>query len=239
MQVICGQEIERLAVVFNESEIEIEQLKGQIKELEMAIDESMRVDDSMNQFVEHCLGSEDVIYLIGGFDGSSLLSNLDSYSPAMDIITPLKTMFYPKSYASAVALSRKVYVIGGGDGLSWNKTGISLHVLIHETMTIVNIRILMHHFYFYEVECYDPVYDEWKLYPSLVDEKGSLASVTLRGKIYALGGGNGNDCFSKVEMFDPALERWIMIPSMLQKVNLFKKIHSPLTFIAQSCGLLL
>ncbi|OAY62562.1 Kelch-like protein 12 [Ananas comosus] len=188
-QVICGQEIERLAVVFNESEVEIEQLKGQIKELELAIDESMRVDDSMNQFVEHCLGSEDVIYLIGGFNGSSLLSNLDSYSPAMDIITPLKAMLYPKSYASAVALSRKIYVIGGGDGLSWNKT----------------------------VECYDPVYDEWKLYPSLVDEKGSLASVTLRGKIYALGGGNGNDCFAKVEMFDPALERWIMIPSMLQK----------------------
>ncbi|KAK6152545.1 hypothetical protein DH2020_015180 [Rehmannia glutinosa] len=48
-------------------------------------------------------------------------------------------------------------------------------------------------------------------------EKGSLAGAALNGKIFAVGGGNGVECFSDVEMFDPYVGRWISARSMLQK----------------------
>jgi hypothetical protein len=49
-------------------------------------------------------------------------------------------------------------------------------------------------------------------------KKGSLAGVSLNSKIYAIGGGDGNETFSEVEMFDPYLEKWICGPSMLTSV---------------------
>lgn len=52
-------------------------------------------------------------------------------------------------------------------------------------------------------------------------EKGSLAGVSLNGKIFAIGGGNGCECFSEVEMFDPALGRWINSQPMFEKVLIY------------------
>lgn len=72
-----------------------------------------------------------------------------------------------------------------------------------------------------EVECYSQRNDEWTMCPHLNCAKGSLAGATLNDKIYAIGGGDGHECFSDVEMFDPVLERWISSQSMLQKVCLF------------------
>jgi len=49
-------------------------------------------------------------------------------------------------------------------------------------------------------------------------KKGSLAGISLNSKIYAIGGGDGNETFSEVEMFDPYLGKWICGPSMLISV---------------------
>ncbi|CAN6715472.1 unnamed protein product [Malus baccata var. baccata] len=53
--------------------------------------------------------------------------------------------------------------------------------------------------------------------PSLREKKGSLAAATTNNKIFAMGGGNGVDCFSDVEMLDLDMGRWIYTQSMLQK----------------------
>lgn len=37
-------------------------------------------------------------------------------------------------------------------------------------------------------------------------------------KIFAIGGGNGSECFSEVEIFDRNIGSWISIQSMLEKV---------------------
>lgn len=68
------------------------------------------------------------------------------------------------------------------------------------------------------VESYNVVNNEWNQRPSLNKEKGSLAGAALNGKIFALGGGNGVECFSDVEMFDLHVGRWISARSMLEKV---------------------
>ena len=68
---------------------------------------------------------EGLIYLIGGYDGTSWLAGLDSYSPSNDKLIPLKPMSTPRSYACATALDGDIYVIGGGiNGDTWFNTGI-------------------------------------------------------------------------------------------------------------------
>ena len=122
MQAWSNKEVQHLQGVNERLLKRIVELKGTVKTLNSKID-PLTLDDSLNQFVEHCLGSEDVIYLVGGFDGFSFLPSLDSFSPSLDILTPLKPMPVGKSYASTVALDGKVFVLGGGDGACWFDTG--------------------------------------------------------------------------------------------------------------------
>lgn len=60
--------------------------------------------------------------------------------------------------------------------------------------------------------------NQWTPHPSLNKKKGSLAGATLDEKIFAIGGGNGLECFADVEMFDMDVGRWIPTRSMLQTV---------------------
>lgn len=68
------------------------------------------------------------------------------------------------------------------------------------------------------VESYDPVNNQWSLCPSMNEKKGSLAGAMLDSKIFAIGGGNGAECFSDVEMYDANVGSWIPTQSMLEKV---------------------
>jgi hypothetical protein len=70
-----------------------------------------------------------------------------------------------------------------------------------------------------EVDCYDRSRDDWSTCPSLTCDKGSLAGVSVNGRIYAFGGGDGTKCFSDVEMFDPVHGKWIKNQPMLEKVS--------------------
>lgn len=45
-----------------------------------------------------------------------------------------------------------------------------------------------------------------------------MAGVSLDDKIYAIGGGNANDCFSEVEILDLNIGRWVRTRSMVQEV---------------------
>ncbi|URE07625.1 hypothetical protein MUK42_21290 [Musa troglodytarum] len=205
-QVESDREMQRLRDLVVDSGRRMQQLNNCVKELESKIGPSVALDDSMKKFVEERLGSEDVIYIIGGFNGFSCLSALDSFSPSLDSLTPLECMNYARSYASAVALDGNIYVFGGGDGTSWYDT----------------------------VERYNPRNDEWVLCPPLIHKKGSLAGSTLNSKIYAIGGGDGVQCFSNVEMFDPALGRWINSQSMLMKR--FAPAATELQGVIYACG---
>ncbi|PHU25686.1 hypothetical protein BC332_04018 [Capsicum chinense] len=72
------------------------------------------------------------------------------------------------AYASVAKLSGEFYVFGGGTGS----------------------------FYYDTVESYNPANDEWTICPCLKEKWGSLAGATLKDKIFAIGGGNGIECFS-------------------------------------------
>uniref|UniRef100_A0A452Y3P6 DCD domain-containing protein n=1 Tax=Aegilops tauschii subsp. strangulata TaxID=200361 RepID=A0A452Y3P6_AEGTS len=161
----------------------VQQLEYRIDELQFKFDSSLSLQGSMCDNLDM-----PAIYLIGGYNGVTWLSSLDSFSPKKDILVSLTSMGSARSYASVAAMEGCIFVFGGGDGSSWYNTA----------------------------ECYNTRSNEWMICPCLNHEKGSLAGVSLNGKIYAMGGGDGTQTFSEVEMFDPFLGKWICSPSMLQ-----------------------
>lgn len=68
------------------------------------------------------------------------------------------------------------------------------------------------------VESYNPLSNQWVQRPPLNKKKGSIAGASIHGKIYAIGGGNGVECFAEVELFDINVARWMPTRSMLEKV---------------------
>ncbi|KAK1428014.1 hypothetical protein QVD17_16832 [Tagetes erecta] len=146
----------------------------------------LHLDDSSDVNLDCC---DDLIFLVGGYDGGSWFSSLDSYSPSNNHIKSLKPMNTARCYAPVSILNGQLYVFGGGTRGVWYDT----------------------------VESYDPVVNEWTSRPALNAKKGSLAGATLNGKIYAVGGGSDNEFYSAVEMLDLDIGAWIPSRSMLQK----------------------
>ncbi|KAK3027110.1 hypothetical protein RJ639_042404 [Escallonia herrerae] len=131
--------------------------------------------------------SDELVVILGGYDGSAWLSAFDSYSPSYDITRSLSPMTFLRSYASVAKLDGELYIMGGTHG---------------------NVC------YYFAVESYNPISDTWVIRPSLNQKRGSLAGASLNGKIYAIGGGNRDGCFSEVEMLDLNIGKWIFTRSM-------------------------
>lgn len=78
--------------------------------------------------------------------------------------------------------------------------------------------IMIWQIFLFIVESYSLANHQWVSRPSLNQKKGSLAGVSLNNTIFAIGGGNGVECFSEVEMFELDAGRWIQTPSMRHEV---------------------
>nr|KYP37786.1 B2 protein [Cajanus cajan] len=68
------------------------------------------------------------------------------------------------------------------------------------------------------VGSYSPILDKWALCPSLNQNKGSLALVSLTNKIFGDVGASVIDCFSDIEVFDLDLGKWISAYSIQNKI---------------------
>ncbi|KAF6174107.1 hypothetical protein GIB67_020289 [Kingdonia uniflora] len=162
-----------------DSERQVQQLLARVQLLESRSTRSMTCVDEL-------------IFFMGGYDGSTWLPSLESYSPSRDFMKSYKPMSSSCAYASATVLNADIYIFGGGNGVNpdvWYDTA----------------------------EVYSSSTNNWTELSPLVQKKGGLAGATLHDKIYAVGGGNGAECFSEVEMFDLALGCWISMPSMSEK----------------------
>lgn len=101
-----------------ESKVQIQQLKNRCNVLESGAFSTVG-----HVGVEYGRLDESIL-IMGGFDGSSWLSALDSYSPSRDIMTSLCPMTFVRSYASAARLNSELFIFGGIDGDVWYDTGI-------------------------------------------------------------------------------------------------------------------
>ncbi|KAL1543620.1 kelch-like protein 3 [Salvia divinorum] len=183
---------ESLANKLVEAEQEILRLQNRCSVLEYMSDVSEQpvyAHELVESPDEYHLNINESIMIVGGYDGVSWSSALQSFLPSKDILRSLKPMSSARWNSPVVAFNGELYVFGGGSGSKWYDT----------------------------VESYNIVNNEWTMRPSLNKERGSLAGAALNNKIFAMGGGNAVEFFSDVEMYDPFVGRWIPSRSMLQK----------------------
>lgn len=185
------QTIRSLELDMVELKNEIQKLKAQCKVLEsrsfpsVGCVEELEFQSNNDSHASH----DESILLLGGFNGTSWLPDLDSYSLSRDSVKSLKPMRHVRIYSSAATLNGDLYVFGGGNGNLWYDT----------------------------VESYNLETNQWTIRPSLNEKKGSMGGVSINNKILAIGGGNGFESLSSIEMFDPDAGFWIPTCSMSHK----------------------
>ncbi len=133
------------------------------------------------------------IYLIGGFAEPSL-GNLRSlaitdavevYDPATDRWTTISPLPGKVHHAGSAVIANKLYVVGG-----FTRSFFSVW------RPIASLYI------------YDPEADAWTEGPPMPTPRGALAAAELDGKLYAIGGYDGNANSGAVEVYDPSTNRW-------------------------------
>ena len=73
------------------------------------------------------------------------------------------------------------------------------------------------------VERFDPALGAWITAESLPSPRSSLDVVTVREKIYAIGGQAGRSTFRSVDMYDPTIDTWTTLQA---RMNTTRKYHA-------------
>jgi hypothetical protein len=109
---------------------EVKNSGRKVQQLEYLVDElQFKFDSSLSHLGSICHNlAKPSIFLIGGYNGVTWLSSLDSLIPDKDTLVGLAPMGSSRSYASAAALDGHIFAFGGGDGVSWYNTGIPLYI---------------------------------------------------------------------------------------------------------------
>ena len=137
------------------------------------------------------------IYVFGGATTETGgIKNTREYDPVTDRWTTKAAMPTGRAFPSATILDGKIYVLGGNLPGSWPVFPVTG-----------------------QVELYDPVTDTWQAVVKMPTARAGLASATVKGKIYAIGGHTGaspvvpaGTIYATVEEFAlPAVETHLTI----------------------------
>lgn len=150
-------------------------------------------------FFEAVLASNGKIYAIGGATTNEYdLSVVEEYDPLTDTWATKSSMPTARHRIGATfARNGRIYVMGG-------------EIFLHPGVTVTNV-----------VEEFDPVTDSWTTRSSMPTSRNSLGVATAtNGKVYAIGGHNGN-FLSIVEEYDPNTDTWAIKSNMPTPRNAF------------------
>lgn len=137
------------------------------------------------------------LHVMGGWNynnaDSDSLDSHDIYDPKTGTWTPAAPLATKRNAAAAAVLDGHIVVIGGrAPGIRANdQTSLA------------------------SCEVYDPVADSWREGPPLPQARASLAAVTLRGSVYALGGeSTPGGVRASVTRLDALDGSWATLPDM-------------------------
>ncbi|KAI6180000.1 Kelch repeat-containing protein kel-10 [Aphelenchoides besseyi] len=136
---------------------------------------------------------ESHILAAGGYDRTSRHQSAEMFSFERNVWTTVSSMNFIRSDGAAVELNEKVYVIGGFNGRSCQRS----------------------------VEFYDANVDHWFLLGRDMREKRSgVGGLSIHGVLMAIGGYNGKKRLSSVEFYDPREGLWHLAePMNLKRSN--------------------
>lgn len=129
------------------------------------------------------------LYLIGGWDGEKMHSELWRARPTTDASTPVtwdlvNHMELARAFFGVVLFQDKIYIVGGHDG--------------QQPLS--------------RADAFDPVSGTWTPLPPLVTPRSGLALTTDDRSVFAFGGG-WDYSVSNHERFDPTTKLWSNFPS--------------------------
>jgi kelch-like protein 10 len=129
---------------------------------------------------------ENLIYMVGGFDGSDCLSTVRCYNPITQEWQDKACMYHSRCFVSVCSQDGKIYALGGFDG-----------------------RNRMNY-----AESYSPCLNQWEMIPAMHCPRSDASAASLNGKIYIAGGLDGEQVLRSVEVFGPETNEWTFIHSM-------------------------
>ncbi|CAL5351360.1 unnamed protein product [Camellia sinensis] len=121
---------------------------------------------------------DELIYLIGGYNGVLWLSALDSYSPTTDVIKSVKPMNHGRAYVSIASLNGELY---------GSLAGATLNNVIFAMGGANGVDC------YADVEMFDLDVGRWISSCSMLQKRFACAAVELNGAIYAVGGYDGKE----------------------------------------------
>lgn len=178
----------------------------------------------------------DMIYVIGGWNGTAALNRTDVYDPRQDTWIVGPDMSYARSRLAAVAVGDAVYAIGGNsDGstsldvvecldtytMSWSPRQSLTEA--RNSLAVAAVNDLIYAVgghqnpgtYLNLLSVYYPTLDRWFSLDPMPTSRSELAAVSCDGKVWAIGGQAGAlSTTSVVEVFDPASSSWSQGPAM-------------------------
>ena len=123
-----------------------------------------------------------LVYIIGGSDGTEILSSIEIYDPQTNQWTYGPSMSVRRSGLRAVLHRGKIYAMGGYDGQD----------------------ILS------SVECLDPqrLLPGWKLVAPMMSQRSNFATSSIEDKIQVIGGYRPGGVFRQCETYNPETNTW-------------------------------
>jgi hypothetical protein len=177
-----------------------------------------------------CVELNGIIYVIGGYNGSSYLNTVYAYDTINKTWSQRTNIQTARQDHKCVVLNGKIYIIGGYNGsylnsieeydpstnIWTNKTGMGYQRQHHQCL-VYNGKIYAiggyNGSYLNKVEEYDPVANTWTQKAVMNYLRIHHQCVLLDGKIYAIGGHNSTN-LKTVEVFDPVANTWTIKTDM-------------------------
>lgn len=131
------------------------------------------------------------VYVVGGHAiGKGVLASVLAYDAAARKWVPKADLPTPRCFLASAVVDGKLYAVGGlGEKEKGGENPLGT------------------------LERYDPAADRWESLPLMPTPRSRLAAAALDGKVYAVGGYDGEDK-AIVEIFDPATNRWEEGPAL-------------------------
>jgi kelch-like protein 10 len=183
---------------------------------------------------------EGLCYLIGGTNGTEILSSVHCFDPVSGRWYERANMYEQRCYVSTAQLDGLIYAMGGHNGLQrvrsverydhkanqWMQMP-QMHLARSDaSATVYESRIyiaggLNDQVMENSVEMYDPSDDTWTFIQPMSSARTSFSLSAYGGSLYALGGNNGFERLASVERYDFATKLWTPVESMASRRSTF------------------
>ncbi|XP_054161306.1 kelch-like protein 5, partial [Oppia nitens] len=178
-----------------------------------------------NQTITDDLLDNSFIYICGGLDGTTYLSQCYKYNKQTGIWETIQSLTTKRDLFSLISYDSKLYAIGGYNGKTLNSIE-TYDTLTNKWQSIAPMNIIRHQHdatviqntiyvcgglngnVFKTCEYYSLTTNEWHFAQPMATERRCLELVANDGFIYAIGGHNGKEYLNTMERYDIKTQQW-------------------------------